>query len=268
VCDDVDGRKQTDGESSVARALALLLSPEAVAQVAVARTKQRRGARKISTDRLPVIFEPQVARGFLAAIVSALSGDAIAQRRSFLCEKLGTQVLRAGHSLVDDPHVVGGFGSRAFDGEAQMTRAETLIDSDGILVHLLLDAKSAARLKRPRAGHAGRGVTSLPSPAPSNILLSGGEGDLAGIIKDTARGLLVTRLLGHSPDVATGMYSRGAAGFFIEDGQIAFPVDEVTVASTMDLMMRGIDRVGDDIDGRGSIRAQTLRFAEMSVSGR
>jgi PmbA protein len=261
------GKKQVEGWWMSRRKAAALPPAGSIAAEAARRALARKGARKIATMRAPVIFDPSMARGFFGAILGAVCGDALARRQSFLAQKKGERVLVPGISLVDDPALPGGFASRPFDGEGLFTPRQAIIDAEGRITTWLHDARSASRLGDPPTGHAARGASSLPSPAPTNTTVEGGAGDLESIIKETRRGLLVTRLLGRGPDMVTGDYSRGASGFFIEDGAIAFAVEEVTIAGTMLEMMMGIDRVGADLDERSSLRAPTIRFAELQVSG-
>ena len=214
-----------------------------------------------------VIFDPSMSRGFFGSILNALCGDSLARKQSFLAGRRGESVLVPGISLIDDPMIPGGFGSRPFDGEGLQTPKTAIIDVTGKITTYLHDARSASRLGDAPTGHASRGAGSLPSPSPTNTTIEGGAGDLASIIQETQRGLLVTRLLGRGPDMVTGDYSRGASGFFIEGGEIAFPVEEVTIAGRMLELMKGIDRTGADLDLRSSLRAPSIRFAEMQISG-
>ncbi len=267
VVDDEGGKKQVEGHWSASRRLLALEDPESVAREAARRVLARKGARKIPSTRVPVVFDPNMSRGFFGAILTAISGDLVARRSTFLAGKKGEAVLRPGIVLVDDPTLPGGFASRPFDGEGLEVSRLELIDAGGRVTTYLHDSRSAARLGEAPTGHAARGATSLPSPSPSNVTITGGRGDLASIVKSTPRGLLVTRLLGRGPGMVTGDYSRGASGFWIEGGEIAYAVEEITIASKMFEMMMGIDAVGDDLDLRSSIRAPTIRFAEMAVSG-
>jgi PmbA protein len=268
VVEDTGGKKQVEGWYSGARKLASLQSPADVAAEAARRALARKGARKVESTRAPVIFDPMTARGFFGAILGAMCGDALARKQSFLAGKKGEVVLVPGIELVDDPALPGGFSSRPFDGEGLFAPRQSVIDKDGRITTWFHDARSAARMGEQPTGHASRGSSSLPSPSPTNTTVLGGRGDLASIIAETRRGLLVTRLLGRGPDMVTGDYSRGASGFWIEDGAIAFPVEELTIAGHMFEMMKGMDRVGADLDERSSLRAPSIRFAEMQISGR
>ncbi|MBI1947247.1 MAG: TldD/PmbA family protein [Deltaproteobacteria bacterium] len=261
-------RKQTERDWDAARAVAALRAPEEVARAAAVRALARVGARKLAAVRAPVLFDPSMARGFFGALLAGVSGDVVARRRSFLAELRGERVLPAGISVVDDPSLVRGLASRVFDGEGLATPKTFIVDEAGVLRAFLHDARSAHRLGEAPTGHAARGATSLPHPAPTNTLVLGGSGTLDDLIAATERGLLVTGLLGHGPDLVTGDYSRGAAGFWIEGGAIAFPVEEVTIAGRMLDLLRGIDRVAADAETRAALRAPSIRFAEMVIGGR
>lgn len=267
VADEADGRKQVDGWWDASRHLGSLAPAESIAKEAVERVLARVGARKVASTKAPVLFDPSIAKGFFAAILSAINGDAVSRRASFLAEKLGETVLTRGIRLFEDPFIRGGFASRPFDDEGLKVEARDLIDEEGRLQTWLLDARSASRLSLAPTGHATRGSMGLPYPSSSNVQVLGGEGDLASIIADTSRGLLVTSLLGHGPDMVTGEYSRGASGFWIEDGAIVHPVEEVTIAGEMAEMMMSIDRCGADLDTRSSLHAPTIRFASLAISG-
>lgn len=268
VVEEPGGKKQVEGYWAASRRVHELATPESVAREAGRRVLARKGARKIETMRAPVIFDAAMARGFFGSILHAVCGDVLARKQSFLAGKRGALVMAPGYALVDDPALPGGWGSRPFDGEGLLTPALAIIDRDGRLTTHLHDARSAARMGEATTGHASRGAASLPSPSPTNTTVTGGSGDLASIIKDTKRGLLVTRALGRAPDMVTGDYSRGAAGFLIVDGEIAFAVEEVTIASRMQDMMMGLERVGADLDDRAALRAPTIRFAEMQIGGK
>jgi len=260
-------KKQVDGWWSAARRIADLDTMESVAHEAARRTLARKGARKIPSGRMPVVFDPSMARTFFGAVLAALNGDAVARKASFLAGHVGEHVLVEGISLVDDPHLSRALGSHPFDGEAQKVDRATLIDEGGVLRSYLLDARSAARLGQKTTGHASRGAMGTPHPSSSNVTVVGGSGSFESIVRETERGIVVTHLLGHSPDLITGEYSRGAAGFLVERGEIVSPVEEITIAGDMREMMRGLDRVGADLDRRGALLAPTIRFRELMVSG-
>jgi len=267
VADGGGGKLQVDSWWAAARALAALPQADVVANEAARRALARRGGGPIPSGRMPVIFEPTMARGFFAGVLAALSGDAVARRQSWLHEAVGEVVMPSGLVFVDDPLLQGGFASRIFDGEGQASARRVLVDDSGRLLSFLLDARSASRLGRSSTGHASRGATSLPHPSSTNTSLLGGQGDLASIIAETKRGLLVTKVLGRGADPTTGDVSRGAGGFLIEDGVIVGAVEGITIAGNARDMLKGIDRVGADVDERSALRVPTIRFAELSVGG-
>jgi PmbA protein len=266
VVDD-GNKKQVDSWWSQARAKAGVDEASVVGDAAARRALSRRGGRKLSSQTLPVIFDPPMARGFFGGVLGVLCGDAVARKQSFLQGAVGTQVMPAGLLLVDDPLLPGGFASRAFDGEGQPAAQKVIVDDGGRLAGFFLDGRWAARLQAASTGHAARGSTSLPHAAPTNTTLTGGRGDLASIIAETKKGLLVTKVLGRGPDATTGDLSRGAAGFFIDDGAVAFPVEEITIAGNARELLLQLDRVGADVDVRSSLRVPSLRFAAMAIGG-
>jgi PmbA protein len=267
VADDAGGKKQVAGWWDAARRFSALQSPELIAKIAGERALARVGAKKVKSTRAPVIFDPVMAKGLFGALLGAINGDAVARNASFLSDKLGEVILTPGIVMKDDPSVSGAFGSRPFDDEGLRVSPMTLVDEEGRLRTWLLDARSARRLGMAPTGHASRSSMSMPYPSSSNVEVLGGTGDLDSIVKETARGLLVTSLLGHGPDMITGEYSRAASGFWVEDGQIVHPVEEVTIAGHMLEMLMGLDRVGKDLDTRSSLHAPSLRFAELAISG-
>lgn len=267
IVNDQDHKKQVGGWWTAARTADALEATERVAKQAADRARARLGARKVASCKAPVIFDPSMARGFVGAVLGAINGESVARRASFLAEKKGEVIWIENAALVDDPSIPGALGSTPFDGEGLKVERQTLIDNDGRLLTWLLDARSASKLGESPRGHAQRGSSSQPGPGVTNVVLEGGEGDLDSIIAETERGLLVTQLLGHGPDMVTGEYSRGASGFWIEDGAIAFPVEEVTIAGEMVDMMRSIDRIGTDVEQRSSMLIPTIRFSELAISG-
>lgn len=263
-----DGDKnQVDGWWTASRRVSDLDRAEDVAIKAADRALKKCNAVKLTTRDAPVIFDPDMARGFIGAMLSAIDGERLAQKASFLNDKLGEPIFAPGYAVHDKPFLKDGQGSRPFDGEGQRVSPCEIIDDKGVLKQVLLDARSASELGLPLSGHAGRGATGQPGPSISNIVLDGGKGSLDSIIAESDGAFLVTSLMGHSPDMITGEYSRGASGFWIEGGEIKHAVEEVTIAGDMAKMMMSIDRVGADADIRSSIRAPSLRFAKLTISG-
>ncbi len=267
IVNDADGKKQRGSWYDVKRHLNAIETVESIGQQAADRALAKVGARKVASGNFPVLFDPQMAKGFIGSMVGALDGESKAQGATFLGKSEGESVFAKGYEICDDPFVEKGSGSTPFDGEGLKVERRVLFDREGHIQHWLTDGRSAKRLGVQPGGNADRGASSMPGAGITNITLSGGRGSLEDFIKETSRGLLVTSMMGSSPDGITGEYSRGASGFWIEDGEIAFPVEGVTVAGQMIEMATSLDRVGDDYDTRSAIIAPSLRFEEMSVSG-
>ena len=238
---------------------------EAVGRRAGERAVRRLGAEKLASQPLPVVYDPRVSSSLLRHLVSAVSGSAIARKTSFLLDKMGESVLADDLSVVEDPFLVRGLRSRPFDAEGLGPRAWQLIDH-GRLTTWLLDLRSARQLGLTPTGHASRGTGGPPSPSPTNLWLEGKTVPRDDLLAGVARGLYVTQLLGSSVSMVTGDYSRGASGFLIEDGEIAGPVNEVTIAGNLKDMFRAIT-AADDLERKTGIDAPTLRVDGMTVAG-
>ncbi|MEQ8968525.1 MAG: metallopeptidase TldD-related protein [Azospirillaceae bacterium] len=243
-----------------------LEAAEAVGRRAGERAVKSLGSRKIDTARVPVVFDPRVANGFLRTLAGAISGPSIARGTSFLQEKLGERVFAPGITIVDDPHLRRGRRSKPFDAEGLPTGRRELI-ADGRLTTWLLDLRSARQLGLEPTGHAGRGTTSPPSPGASNLYMARGERDPAALMADIRQGFYVTRMMGHGTNMVTGDYSRGATGFWIENGEIAYPVSEVTVAGNL-IDMFANTTPANDLEMRFGVDAPTLRIEGMTVAGK
>jgi PmbA protein len=229
----------------------------AVGRRAAERTVARLDPRGVRTGQYPVIFAAEVARGLIGSLVSAVSGGALYRRASFLLDHLGKPVLPPGFDIVERPHLPRGHRSSAFDSEGVATIDSDLVH-DGVLQRYVLGSYSARKLGLQSTGNAG-GI--------HNLVVKTGDEDLAALIAGTRRGLLVTELMGQGLNLITGDYSRGAAGFWIEDGQVAHPVDEVTIAGNMREMFMAIDAVGRDVDPRSHILTGSIRIGCMTVAG-
>ena len=236
-----------------------------VGRIAGERAVRRLGSEPVSTRTTTVIFEPRAAAGFVGHLLSAISGTAVARGASLLAGKLGEQVFPAGISVRDDPLVRRGQSSRPVDGEGLPAAAIDLV-TDGVLAAYLLDLQSARKLKLAPNGRAYRG-TGAPAPSASNVSVAGGRGDLASLIEDAGSGLLVTDLIGMGANIINGNYSRGAAGFWFEGGEIVHPVSEVTIAGTLgDMFARAI--FADDAPHLYSTDAPSIAIEGMAVGGR
>jgi PmbA protein len=242
-----------------------LRDPAAVGKSAGERTVRRLGARKMATCRCPVVFDPRVARSFLSHLLGAISGPAIARGTSFLKDKLAQRIFPAAITITEDPHRRRGHRSRPFDAEGLPSRRRALIEN-GVLTTWLLDLRSARQLGMQSTGHAARGTASPPSPAASNIWIEPGPLGPSELMADIKEGFYVTELMGMGVNGITGDYSRGAAGLWIENGELAFPVGEMTVAGNLNDMFARI-AVANDLEFRVGADSPTLRIDDLTVAG-
>jgi PmbA protein len=236
-----------------------------VGRTAAARALRRLGARKVKTAEVPVIFDPDTAASLLRSIAGAASGPSLYRRASFLLERLGTRIAAPTVTIVDDGLLPGALGSRPFDGEGLATRRTVLV-GEGTLQSYLLDTYSGRKLGLPSTHHASRDGAGV-SVGTNNLMLLAGPTSPEELIGSVKSGLYVTELIGFGINGVTGDYSRGAAGLWIEDGRLAFPVEEVTVAGNLLEMFDRIDGIGDDLVLRDRVAAPTLKIARMVVAG-
>ena len=263
----IDGdEKQRDYAFATSRTLAGLPDPDQVGREAGERAVRRLGARPVQTCEVPVLFEPRMAASLLRQILQCTTGYAIYRQSSYLIDKVGEVVASPLVTVVDDGALPGGLGSKPFDAEGLITRRNVLV-SEGRLVQYLFDSYSARKLGAASTGSATRGPGSSPSVGATNLWLEPGGTSPEAMLASTARGLLVTELIGFGFNPVTGDYSRGAAGFWIEDGAIAHPVEEVTIAGNLHDMLCGIDAVGSDLVWLGRVAAPSLRISRMTVAG-
>ena len=241
--------------------------PDAVAigEEAGRRAAGRLGARKIASTTAPVIFENRLAISLLSAMVGAVSGPAIARGTSFLKDKLGQAVFARGVTVTDDPHKLRGLGSSPFDDEGVANAPINLID-DGILTTWLLNSSSARQLGLSTTGHASRGLAGPPGVSTSNLTLAPGDRSQSDLMAEAKSGLLVTSMFGPSLNGNTGDWSVGCSGFWFEAGQIAYPVNEITVAGNLiDIYARLIP--GSDLEFRGASNAPSLLVDALAIAG-
>src|SRR3954454_3193550 len=242
-----------------------LQDPAEIGKSAGERTIKRLGARKVPPYRCPVVLDPRVARGFISHLLGGISGPSITRGTSFLKNKLGQRICPEAITITEDPHRQRGHRSKPFDAEGLANRRRALIDK-GVLTTWLLDLRSARQLGLKSTGHAARGTASPPSPAATNIWIEPGRATPAELMADIAGGFYVTELMGMGVNGITGDYSRGAAGFWIENGQIAFPVSEMTVAGNLkDMFARLI--AANDLEFRTGADSPTLRIDDLTVAG-
>jgi PmbA protein len=261
-----DGHMERDYWYTMSRSRAGLLAPEEVGRIAAERTLRRLGARKAETSEVPIVFDPETAAQILGHVFGALSGYAVFRDATFLKTRLGDTIAAPNVTIVDDGLRPGALGSRPFDGEGCATRRNVPVEN-GVLRHFLCDAYSARKIGAKPTGCARRGVGGGPSVGASNLYLEPGDRTSGDIIGDVKRGLYVTDLIGFGVNLVTGDYSQGASGMWIEDGQLTYPVHEVTIAGNLEQMLLDIDAIGNDIDFHSSVSAPTLRMKNMMVSG-
>lgn len=242
-----------------------LEDPRAIGEEAARRTLRQLAPRKVPSCEVPVIFDQDSARSIVGTFAGCILGGAIWRQSSYLVDRIGSQVGSELVTFIDDPLRPRGPGSRAFDGEGVATRRNVVVEK-GQLQTFLLDSYSARKLGRASTASASRSGASV-SASTSNFIMSAGSVSLDSIIASTERGLLVTEMMGFGFNAVTGDFSRGATGFWIEDGKLAHPVSEITISSNLDQMLLGIDAVADDLDLKTSVAAPSFRVARMTISG-
>jgi PmbA protein len=261
-----DGGMQRDSWYTTDRKLAGLDAPAAVGREAARRTLRRLGARRAPTSECPVVYDPETAATLLRHLAGAISGGALYRRMSFLVDRLGDEVASPLLTVVDDPLRPGGPASRPFDGEGVRQATRTVIER-GVLRSYLLDSYSARRLGLATTGNAVRSIGDAPGAGPSNFFVRPGEHTPEAIIASVPTGLYVTELIGFGVNLVTGDYSRGAAGMWIENGELAYPVEEITIAGNLRQMLRDVEMVGNDLVFRGALASPTLKIGRMTVAG-
>ncbi|MEW6248721.1 MAG: TldD/PmbA family protein [Nitrospirota bacterium] len=260
------GAMQRDAWYSVQRKFAKLDSPETIGQEAARRAVRRLGAKKVATRRAPVIFDQETAGSLLGNLCSAASGYAIYKGASFLAGYLGKPLAPDFVTVYDDGRMPGGLGSRPFDGEGLPTRKTTVVER-GVLKSYLLDTYSGKKLGLASTGNASRSVGESPSVGPTNFYLVPGTKSPEELIASVRQGLYVTELIGFGVNMVTGDYSRGVCGFWIERGELAYPVEEITIAGNLKQMFADIEMIGSDLVFRGRIASPTIKIAEMTIAG-
>jgi len=232
--------------------------PEAIGREAARRTIARLEPRKLSTRRAPTLFVPEIARGFIGHFTAAIRGSSQYRQSSFLLNSVGQQIFPAGFSVSERPHILKAMGSAPFDDEGVVTKDRELI-ADGVLTGYILSSYSARKLGLQTTGNAG---------GAHNLLVAANvSGGLTAMLQRLGTGLLVTELMGQGVNMVTGDYSRGAAGFWVENGVLQYPVAEITIAGNLRQMFEKIAAVGDDIDTRGGIRVGSILLDEMTIAG-
>jgi PmbA protein len=268
---DANGAMQRDGWWSSARRLKDLDSPESIGKEAARRTLRRLGARRVATQRVPIVFAPEVARSLIGAVFEAASGDAIWRGASFLAGRLGCEIAAPQLTIIDDNTMLlatgmGGFGTSPFDGEGLPARRTVVVEA-GVLRNYLLNTYAARKLGMKSTHNASRGLAGAPGIGCGNLYLEPGALTPDEIIGDVPAGLYVTSLMGFGVNVVTGDYSRGATGLWIENGALTHAVEEVTIAGNLGEMLRNVTAIGNDLEFRGAVASPTLRIDGMTIAG-
>jgi len=243
-----------------------LEDPESVGLTAARRALRRLGARKIKTTRAPVVFDPEMAGGLMRSMAGAASGPSLYRGASFLVGRLGTQVASPNVTILDDGTIAGALGSKPFDGEGLKTSRKAIVEK-GVLASYLLDCYSARKLKLEPTGNAARSVGEAPTVSPANLYLQAGPYSPEEIIRSVKHGLYVTELIGFGINMVTGDYSRGASGMWIENGELAYPVQEITIAGNLKDMFQSIEMIGNDLHWRSSTASPTIKISELMIAG-
>ncbi|WP_423892343.1 TldD/PmbA family protein [Bradyrhizobium sp.] len=257
---------ERDYDFTAAPHAADLATPESVGRTAGERTVARANPRKVETCKVPVVFDPRVSGSLVGHLVGAINGASIARKTSFLKDRLGEQLFASNIRIIDDPLRRRGLRSQPFDAEGVKVKKLAIIDQ-GVLTTWLLDCATARELKLTTTGHAHRGVSSSPSPGSYNLHLEAGEPTPAELISDIRRGFYVTDLIGSGVNGVTGDYSRGASGFWIENGKITYPVSEVTIAGHLLDIFKSLTPA-NDLAFRYGVNAPTLRIEGLTLGGR
>ena len=262
-----NGVKQTDGWFTFGRYFNTLASPKEVGEEAARRTISKLGGRKIKSAVVPVVVDPQVASNLVSQVFGAASGGSIYRRSSFLVEKVGQTIASPLVTIIDDATIADGIASRPFDGEGVKTSQITILEK-GVLKSYICDAYSARRLNLKPTGNASRGYQSTPGVGSTNLYMKNGDTDPKDIIKSVKNGLYLTAMFGSGMNSVTGDFSQGATGFWIENGEITYPVQEITIAGNVLKALQNVKVVGNDLSFKlGSTASPTLLISEMTVGG-
>ncbi|MEI7669520.1 MAG: TldD/PmbA family protein [Pseudomonadota bacterium] len=256
---------ERDYDFSSARFISDISAAETIGINAANRALARLNPRKISTSKMPIIFDPRVSKGMAGILASAINGAAIARGTSFLKDYLGKQIFAKNINIIDNPHILRGFGSRPFDGEG-VKNQKTFLVENGILNTWLLDIRSANKLGLKTTGNASRGLSSPPSPSTSNLYIENGDISPDDLMKDIKNGFYVNEVFGMGVNLVTGDYSQGASGVFIENGQKTYAVSEVTIAGKLLDMFKELIPA-NDLTFKYSTNAPTIRIDGMTIAG-
>jgi PmbA protein len=265
IADEDDGKKQSDYWFSAERMFHRLATPEDVGRRAAARVIRKLGGRKINTREVPVVWDPAMTAGLLGVVAGAASGESLFKRSTFLADAEGQQALSPLVTIVDDPTLPGQLGSRPFDGEGVRARRNAIVEG-GVFRQFLFDSYYGRRTGRRTTGNAARAGDSI-TIGGSNRQWLGGESDPGALVAELKDGLYLTDLMGFGINQTTGDFSRGAAGLWIEDGQLSYPVVEINISGNLKQMLRDIDGVANDVRWFGGSSAPTIRMSKLMMSG-
>jgi PmbA protein len=270
LCDDntdaTNPKKRNGYWWTASRFLHELEAAEAIGIEAARRTLATIGSRKVETQECAIVFDPEVSRSIVGTIFSIANGSAFWRKSSYLVGREGELVASPLVTIIDDPLILRAPGSRPFDGDGLPTRKNPVIER-GVLCPVLCDVYSARKLGRASSGAAGRGVGGNPGPTTSNLIMQAGTMSRQELLRSTKQGLYVTSLMGFGFNAVTGDFSKGAQGFWIENGELTFPVSEITIAANFDEILKGIDAVADDLELRSATAAPTFRVSHMTLAG-
>lgn len=265
IASDASGM-QRDYWYSAARQLERVDTPTAIGQEAARRALRRLGAQKVATQKVPIVFAPLTAASLLGHLCGAVSGSAVYRQASFLVDQLDARIAPDFFTVYDDGTLPAALGSKPFDGEGLPTRRTPVVER-GILRSYLLDTYTARKLGMRSTGNAARSAGAPPSVSPTNFYLEPGPYDPEEIIASVSHGLYVTNLMGFGVNQVTGGYSRGASGLWIENGELAYPVEEITIAGNLRQMLHDVEMIGNDLDRSRKVTAPTLKIHTMTVAG-
>ena len=266
IAQSAEGAMQRDYWYSVARTLKKLDAPEKVGRIAAERALRRLGAKKAKTARVPIVFDPLVSTSILEHIFEGINGDSVYRGASFLAGKLGQKIAGDNVTVIDDGTIPGGFGTSPFDGEGIPTRRTVVIES-GVLKSYLLNTYTARKLGLETTANASRGLAGTPGIGPGNYFLQPGTKTPKELIRGITEGLYVTEFLGQGVNLVTGDYSRGASGLWIQNGELTYPVEEITVAGNLKELFFNISEVANDLEFRGAVASPTIRIEGLTVGG-
>ncbi|RLB46097.1 MAG: TldD/PmbA family protein [Deltaproteobacteria bacterium] len=261
-----DGKNRRGHYWTAKRHLAELKSAEVVGVTAAQRTLRKLGAKKVETQEAPVIFNDDTARSILGLLAGCVNGSAIWRKSSYLLDREGERIASDLITIVDDPLIPKAPGSRPYDGEGLLSRKNVVVEN-GVLKTYLLDSYSARKLEKESTASASRGSSGGVGPSTTNFILSAGDITHDELVGSTKSGLYVTEMMGFGFNAVTGDFSRGAAGFWIENGELAYPVSEITISLNLDDLLKRIDAVADDLDLRTSIASPSFRVSAMTIAG-